>query len=101
MNFDKRLDKLIERHDEIGGRLNEGQIQTDERTKLSNEYAELAPVIQVVEELRNLLTEMEDLEKLLSDPGSDGELQELAENEYSELKKKRPLLEQQIQILLK
>ena len=100
MNFYQRLDKLIERHDEIGGRLNEGQMQTDERTKLSKEYAELAPVILVVEELRNLLTEMEDLEKLVSDPGSDGELKELAETEYIELKDKRPLLEQQIQILL-
>ena len=40
MNFEERLDKLIERHGEIGERLNDGQLQADDRARLSKEYAD-------------------------------------------------------------
>ena len=100
MNFHQRLDKLIERHNEVGDRLNDGHLQADERTMLSKEYADLAPVIGVVDELRGLVAEMDDLAKLMADPGVDGELKALAQSEYAELEEKQPLLEQQVQILL-
>jgi len=100
MNFDQRLDKLIERHNEVGARLNDGQLQADERAMLSKEYADLAPVIGVVDQLRGLVAEMRDLAKLMADPEVDGELKGLAESEYTELEEKQPLLEQQVQILL-
>ena len=100
MNFDERLEKLIGRHGEIGDRLNDGQIQADERARLSKEYAELAPVVEAADEFRGLILEIQDLVKLISDSDTDGELLVLAQTEHEELGQKQRDLEKQIQILL-
>ena len=78
MHFDERLEKLIGRHGEIGERLNDGQLQADERARLSKEYAELAPVVEAADKFRALILEIQDLVKLISDPDTDGELMVLA-----------------------
>ena len=93
MNFDERLEKLIGRHGEIGDRLNDGQIQADERARLSKEYAELAPVVEAGDEFRALILEIQDLVKLISDPDTDGELMVLAQTEHEELGQKQRDLE--------
>jgi len=100
MNFDQRLDKIIDRHKEVAHRLNDGQLQTDERTRLSKEYAELSPIIEVADKRRTMAAEMEELAKLMAEKDVDDDLRDLAENEYAELDQQRPVLEQQLRVLL-
>ena len=100
MNFDERIDKISKRHTEVSTQLIEPGISSDNRVRLSREYAELSPIIEVAKELRRVRDEMIDLAKLIADPDSDSEFRELAESEFLVLKRDEPKLERQVQLLL-
>ena len=100
MNFDERIDKISKRHTEVSTQLIEPGISSDNRVRLSREYAELSPIIAAAKELRRVRDEMIDLAKLIADPDSDSEFRELAESEFLVLKRDEPKLERQVQLLL-
>lgn len=100
MNFDERIDKISKRHTEVSTQLIEPGISSDNRVRLSKEYAELSPIIEAAKELRRVRDEMIDLAKLIADPDSDSEFRELAESEFLVLKRDEPKLERQVQLLL-
>lgn len=100
MNFDERIDKISKRHTEVSTQLIEPGISSDNRVRLSKEYAELSPIIEAAKELRRVRDEMIDLAKLIADPDSDSEFRELAESEFLVLKRGEPKLERQVQLLL-
>ena len=100
MNFDERIDRISKRHTEVSTQLIEPGISSDNRVRLSREYAEMSPIIEVAKELRRVRDEMIDLTKLIADPDSDSEFRELAESEFLVLKRDEPKLERQVQLLL-
>ena len=100
MNFDERIDRISKRHTEVSTQLIEPGISSDNRVRLSKEYAELSPIIEAAKELRRVRDEMIDLAKLIADPDSDSEFRELAESEFLVLKRGEPKLERQVQLLL-
>ena len=100
MNFDKQISKISKRHSEISEQLTEAGLSADGRMRLSKEYAELSPIIDVANELQKVQDEIVDLSRLVEDSESEADFRELAESELLVLKEKAPRLERQVQFLL-
>jgi peptide chain release factor 1 len=97
------LDKLLaleQRYEELTRMLSDPKIISvqQEFQKYSREHAELHPVVEKIEEYKKVLHDIESTEELLS--GSDADLRELARSELEELKKKKPVLENELKLML-
>ena len=66
--------------------------------KYSREHAELQPLVEKIREYKKLLSDLESTEELLK--SGDSELKELAQAELDELKKKKPLLESELKLMM-
>ena len=101
MKLARKLDDLIAKHDELQNQL---ASQTDmggqEYARLSREFTELTDVVKAAERYRATEAEIRDLESLVNDSGSDGDVKALAEEEFRELKQLLPKLEREMQLLL-
>lgn len=84
------------RHNELSALMSAGNLGGDQFVKLSREYAELTPVVEVLDAYESALNELADLEVLKSDP----EMGKMAEEEYYALKEKIPALEEKIKLAL-
>ncbi len=97
------LDKLLEiekKYDELTGLLSDPKVisvQSDFQ-KYSKEHSDLQAIVGRIREYKKLLSDMENTEELLK--GGDGDIRELAQAELEELKKKRPLIEEELKIML-
>ena len=101
LNLDDKLDRLAQRHHDLGAALaREGGMASQEFAKLSKEYAELAPMVAKIDELRQARSELANLTGMLSDSANDPEMRALVEEEYRAIKGKLPGLEREVQILL-
>jgi peptide chain release factor 1 len=101
VSLDQNLDKVVTRHEELSGKLAQADVAASKDfIKLSKEYADLTPVVQAINSLKNIKTEIEDLNALVADPDNDGEMRTMAEEELAVLKEKLPTLEQDIKMLL-
>lgn len=96
MNLKAKLAPIKARHNELSALMSAGNLGGDQFVRLSREYAELTPVVQVFDEYESALKEMTDLEALKSDP----EMAKMAEEEFYALKGKIPALEEKIKISL-
>ena len=94
-----KLDKLVSRWRTVQEALVAGADQ-ESYVRLSREFAELDPIVATINELRRAAKEREDLQALVDDPASDGEMAALAEAELSEIDPKIEALEQQLKIQL-
>jgi len=95
-----KLDGLIDRHAEISALLSDPEIMADRSrfTALSREYAELEPVINGFQKLRQLEVSRTEAESLLED--EDAEMRELAREDMTRLSQMLAELEQQLKTLL-
>ncbi|NNC38795.1 MAG: peptide chain release factor 1 [Acidimicrobiales bacterium] len=91
----QKLEQVLERFDAVEARMSVAS-ETDEIVKLAKEHAELKPVADGVRKLQEVLSEMEDLEEMASDP----EMGAMAKDELQSLKEKLPALEKEVSILL-
>jgi peptide chain release factor 1 len=66
--------------------------------KYSREYSELQPLVGKIREYKKMLNDIESAEELLRE--GDAELKELAQAELEELKRKKPLLETELKLML-
>ncbi len=96
MSMQEKLKTIKSRYDELASLMSTTGLSGDEFTKLSMEYAELAPVVEAMEELDSALLEKADLESMLSDP----EMKEMAEEEIRTLNSRIPELKKQISLVL-
>ena len=94
-----QIDQILSRLRELEQLLSEGPAG-DDYVRWSKEYAELSPVAEGAQGLRDLQREIADLGELIADPASDPEVRELAAAEFEELKAKLPDLERELQLLL-
>ncbi|HCP80554.1 MAG TPA: peptide chain release factor 1 [Octadecabacter sp.] len=91
----ERLMQITERFEFLEARMGEG-IGGDEFVAVSREYAELRPVVEVVQEYQSLVSEIEGAEAMLGDP----EMKELAEMELPDLKARLPDAEAAVKLAL-
>ncbi|MCX8070475.1 MAG: PCRF domain-containing protein, partial [Thermodesulfovibrionales bacterium] len=97
------LDKLIvieDRYNSLTTALSTQEVLSNplELQKLSKEKADLEPVVSKIRDYKRLLQDIDEAEQLLKSP--DHELKELAQSELDNLKSKKPILENELKILL-
>lgn len=91
-----RISALIARRDEIQAHLSSGDLPPERFVAMSKEYAELEAVAEAASDLRNLRTEVIDLEAMLADP----EMKAMAEEELMAIREKMPQAERDLAIRL-
>jgi peptide chain release factor 1 len=96
MNLRAKLASIRMRHDELTALMGAGNLGGSEFSKLSREYAELSPVVEVINAYEKALQERVDTEILLGDP----DMKAMAAEDYGRLQKLIPELEQQIKLAL-
>ncbi len=101
MSLDEKLDRVVARFEELRDFL-AGKVSPSARdfARLSKEYADLAPVVDGIGELRKARAELESLRALMDDAQGEADMRALAEAEYREVKEKIPQLEGRIKVLL-
>jgi peptide chain release factor 1 len=100
VSLENNLTRVVERYAELAALMSQqGDVSPDEYVRLAKEYAELTPVVEAVEELRGVTTEIADLDELIA-AEEDAEMRALAGDERAQLGARLPALEQQLQVLL-
>ncbi len=97
------LDKLLvieEKHNKVAEALANPEVLSNSQAymKYSKEQSDLVPIVEKIREYKKMLSEMEDAEEMLR--AGDGDLKQLAQEELDELKKKKPLLEDELKKML-
>lgn len=94
----RKLEQVTERHQEITALLSDPDIQGDQNRfrNLSQEYAQLEPVVSCYQQFQGTEEEIEAANEMLSDP----EMAELALESLADAKQKQESLEPELQRLL-
>ncbi len=101
MSLNERLDQIIARQEELSALMSESTAaDPDSFVRLSREYAELAPVVETIEQLRAARQEASDLKGLLDDLESDEDMRTLARQELTETRERLDEIEQKLKIML-
>ena len=87
-----KLAPIEARHEELAALMSEGNVPSDKFIKLTKEYAELTPVIELIQNYKKALQDYADTETLLSDP----DMGEMAKEDYNRLKSLIPEYEVKI-----
>ena len=99
--LNERLDQIIARQEELSALMSESTAaDPDSFVRLSREYAELAPVVETIEQLRAARQEASDLKGLLDDLESDEDMRTLARQELTETRERLDEIEQKLKIML-
>ncbi|MCW8896175.1 MAG: peptide chain release factor 1 [Sulfurimonas sp.] len=93
-----KLTPFITRYNELSQLLSSPDITSDIKrmTELSKEQSSLLPIVEKAKEYKALIADIADTKEMLSDP----EMGEMAKEELKELEPKKPLLEEEIKLLL-
>jgi peptide chain release factor 1 len=100
VSLSAKLDQVLKRYHEVSHLMAQGVDDTKEFIKLSREYADLKPVAEAIESLRQAEKERHDLLEILKDPSCDKELKDMALEDQGTLETLIQKLDQDIQILL-
>ncbi|MGE3146163.1 MAG: peptide chain release factor 1 [Pseudorhodoplanes sp.] len=96
---ENKLDALLTRHHMIEAEL-AGQLAPDAFVRLSREFSELEPVVAAIKNYRAVVGEIADIDAMIADAATDGEMREVAQAEKPLLEERRGALEREIRIQL-
>ncbi|HAM51375.1 MAG TPA: peptide chain release factor 1, partial [Nitrospiraceae bacterium] len=96
----QKLSSIEEKYDEVNRLLMSPEVLSAPQhyQKLSKERSDLQPLVEKIQQYKKLLSDMKDVEEMLS--AGDGDLRELAQAELDALKQKKPQLEDELKIML-
>lgn len=96
----RRLDQLVERHEEISALLADPDTISDQKQfrNLSREYSEIEPVVETYRDYRQVKENMAEAEALQSD--GDPDMRDMAEEELARGRKRLSELEAALQTLM-
>ena len=94
-----KMDLMVKRFAMLESELANGP-DSETYVKLASEYAELEDIVGRINAYRAALSERDDLNTLLSDKATDGDMRALAEMELPEVEEKIEALQKDIQLLL-
>lgn len=101
MNFDEKLQKILERYAELDDKLSSGDMPDIKVfTKMSKELSDLKPVAEAIRHYQQLQADIIEYQTILKDKSADKELKELAETELPNVKEQLEVSEHKIKILL-
>jgi len=95
----QKIDRMIDRYEALQAEMSSDLAPAD-FVKLSKEYAEMTPVVEVFLKMRSMREEIADLEAIVSDPDGDSEMRDMAQEELAVLNASLPELEREVQVLL-
>ncbi len=96
---EQKLDALVARHKTIEHEL-ASPVAPETYIKLSREFAELAPIVETVNNYRGVVAEIAGLDALIADAATDAEMRTMAAAEKPQLEEKRAALEREIKLAL-
>ncbi len=97
MSIEHKLHQIVKRHQEIAAILVTPPTPDSQTfAKLSKEYADLTPLVEIIDRYQKARQELADLQTLLQDP----EMKTMAQEDSNRLRELLPQMEQQIQLLL-
>ena len=90
-----KLETLVERHEEISGLLSEPETMADQNKfrSLSQEYAQLEPVVSNFNAYKETLTAVDDAKMMMKE--DDAEMREMAKEELAEAQQNEQALHRQ------
>jgi peptide chain release factor 1 len=94
-----KMDQMVKRFAMLESQMASGP-DSDTYVKLASEYSELEEIVAKIRAYTAATSERDDLNTLLADKETDGEMRMLAETELPEVEEKIEGLEKEIQILL-
>ncbi len=96
----EKLQTIEEKYDKITDLMVDPKVLSapQEYQKYSKEQADLQPLVEKIREYKKLLSDIEGAEEMLK--GSDPDMRELAQIELSELKEKKPRIEEELKVML-
>ena len=96
----EKLKTIEAKYDDLTQLLMDPAVQSKhtELQKYSKEQADLQPLVKKIREYDKLISGIEDAEELLK--GGDEEIHELAQAELDELKAKKPVIEEELKVML-
>lgn len=99
-SISNKLEHLSERLEEINALLSDPGVIGDQKKfrTLSQEHAQLGPIVSCYHDYRNTLSTIDDAEVMLAE--NDPELRNMAEDEIKQAKQRRDILEQELQLLM-
>ena len=98
----EKLSFIEDRYDELSKKIADPDVISDQAVfaKLCKEQSDISPIVEKYREFKALCQTIEENEELLSDPDTDQELKELAEEEIKESKQKIEIIDGELKILL-
>ncbi|MEQ8288628.1 MAG: peptide chain release factor 1 [Gammaproteobacteria bacterium] len=95
-----KLEKLMERQEDLGGLLSDPEVINNQNRfrELSQEYAELRPIISCFNEYTKTAAQIKNAREMMKD--SDAEIQAMAAEELQQAEEKYERLDGELQILL-
>ena len=96
MSLVQKLDQIVARHAELQAALSSGTLDSQKFVAVSKEYADLGPLVETVNELREAEAELKDAEAMAADP----DMKAMAEEEAATIRKRLPVLEQAVKRML-
>lgn len=101
MNFDEKLQKILERFIEVDEKLSTGDMSDIKAfTKMSKELSDLRPVADAILHHQSLTADLLEYQTILKDKSADKDLKELAELELPNIKEQIESSEHNIKVLL-
>ncbi len=100
MILDEKLDRVVARYEELRDTLAVGMDGSVASIRLSKEYADLTPVAEAIADLKRLRAEAQDMGSMIADPNTDADMRALAEEEFTALTQRVPVLERQVRLML-
>jgi peptide chain release factor 1 len=101
VNLEGKLDRVVAHYEELQALVAGHQDPASENyARLMKEYADLSPVVEQIEAVRQAESELADLNELLEEPDQDPEMRSLAEEEFGRLKERLPGLERKLRVML-
>jgi len=96
MEIDNKLIELQKRASFIESQMNSADLSSDELCKISKEYSRLSELLPIIKDYFDTKKAILEAKEMQSDP----ELKDLAVEQISELSKKLPVIEKELQIAL-
>ncbi len=102
MSWQRKLEKVLERYEELKRLLSDGEISaaSPEFVKLSKEYADLTAIAEKIEENQKSVRNLAEAEAMLADTSLDTEMRAMAEEEMYALKELIPQQDHAIRVML-
>ncbi|MDA0367118.1 MAG: peptide chain release factor 1 [Proteobacteria bacterium] len=100
MISNEQIDNLLSKHAELETALSAGHSKEGDFVRLSREYSDMGPAVEVAQRLRTLRAEVAGLEEILADKTVDDEMRAFATDDREKQREASKECEQQLRVLL-